>query len=114
MGLNIRIYQICIPKQRVLVKKKEQKELDDSLKAKREEERAEQKTLVKYEGMTGREKRIAMLTAERAALLQTADTLKSGAKAVVNASQQKEKDWAIHGGIANGIAGACCRSSNGT
>lgn len=89
----------------VLVKKKEQKELDDSLKAKREEERAEQKTLVKYEGMTGREKRIAMLTAERAALLQTADTLKSGAKAVMNASQQKEKDWAIHGGIANGIAG---------
>ena len=60
---------------------------------------------MKYEGMTGREKRIAMLTAERAALLQTADTLKSGAKAVMNASQQKEKDWAIHGGIANGIAG---------
>lgn len=88
-----------------LVKKKAQKELDDSLKAKREEERAEQKTLVKYEGITGREKRIAMLTAERAALLQTADTLKSGAKAVMNASQQKEKDWAIHGGIANGIAG---------
>lgn len=60
---------------------------------------------MKYEGITGREKRITMLTAERAALLQKADTLKSGAKAVMNASQQKEKDWAVHGGIANGIAG---------
>lgn len=90
---------------KVLFEKKKQKELDDSLKAKREEERAEQKVLVKYEGLIGREKRIAMLTAEREALLQKADTLKNGAKAVMSASQQKEKDWAIHGGIANGIAG---------
>lgn len=60
---------------------------------------------MKYEGLIGREKRIAMLTAEREALLQKADTLKNGAKAVMSASQQKEKDWAVHGGIANGIAG---------
>lgn len=90
---------------KILVIKKEQKEQDASLKAQKEEERLEQKSLVEYEGLTGREKRIAMLTAEREALLQKAETLKSGAKAVMNASQQKEKDWAVHGGIANGIAG---------
>jgi UPF0716 family protein affecting phage T7 exclusion len=43
--------------------------------------------LNKYAGYTGRNKRIQMLTDER------------------NACQQKEKDWALHGGIASGIAG---------
>lgn len=50
-------------------------------------------------------KRIAILSAERADALERAKTLRAGAQAIMSASQQKEHDWAIHGGIASGIAG---------
>jgi hypothetical protein len=61
--------------------------------------------LNKYAGYTGRNKRIQMLTDERNACLEREKTLERGSQYIVNASQQKEKDWALHGGIASGIAG---------
>ena len=74
-----------------------------------EQMKAEEKTafdeLNKYSDLKGRDKRIAILTAERAEALSSAQTLRAGAQAVMSASQQKEHDWAIHGGIASGIAG---------
>ena len=90
---------------KALSENKSATEHNASLDAKRKEEREEQKILNQYAFLTGREKRIAMLTASRQAYLQQADTLRKGAHAVMNASQQKEKSWALHGGLAEGLAG---------
>ena len=76
-----------------------------ALNAKKDEERSQYNELNKYADLKGRDKRIAILSAERAAALESAKTLRAGAQAIMSASQQKEHDWAIHGGIANGIAG---------
>ncbi|SEA49776.1 hypothetical protein SAMN05216349_11463 [Oribacterium sp. KHPX15] len=76
-----------------------------ALNAKKDEERIEYNELNKYSGFKGRDKRIAILSAERTAALESAKTLRNGAQAIMGASQQKEHDWAIHGGIASGIAG---------
>ena len=76
-----------------------------ALNAKKDEERSECNELNKYSGLNGRDKRIAILSAERADALERAKTLRAGAQAIMSASQQKEHDWAIHGGIASGIAG---------
>lgn len=76
-----------------------------ALNAKKDEERSEYNELNKYSGLNGRDKRIAILSAERADALERAKTLRAGAQAIMSASQQKEHDWAIHGGIASGIAG---------
>ena len=46
-----------------------------------------------------------MLQADRAQELSASSTLRNGASALIHASQQKEIDWATHGGIASGIAG---------
>ena len=62
--------------------------------------------LRKYSNLTGRNKRIAMLTDERDEAKNKAEVLRNGSLALMRASQQKELDWAVHGGIASGIAGA--------
>lgn len=71
----------------------------------RAEELAKHTSLTRYTSFHGREKRIAMLSDERAALLQKAESLRKGADLAWNDSQQKEIDWAVQGGIASGIAG---------
>ncbi len=72
---------------------------------KKAEEKNQYAELIEYLSFKGRDKRIAILSAERADALKSAKTLRAGAQAVMSASQQKEHDWAIHGGIASGIAG---------
>lgn len=76
-----------------------------ALNAKKEEERKQYNLLNRFSELKGRDKRIAILTSEREEALQSAKTLRAGASALMSASQQKEHDWAIHGGIASGIAG---------
>lgn len=72
---------------------------------KKDEERKQYNELNKYSNYKGRDKRIAMLSDEMVDALKSAETLRAGAQAIMSASQQKEHDWAIHGGIASGIAG---------
>lgn len=76
-----------------------------ALRQKKQAERSKQMELERYAGYSGRSKRIAILQAERQEALQSAKTLRDGASALLSATQQKEHDWAIHGGIASGIAG---------
>lgn len=79
-------------------KRKEMEEL-------REQERAKHAHLTSYADQTGRNKRIRMLSDQRTLKLAEAERMKQGSLALVQSSQQKEHDWATHGGIASGIAG---------
>lgn len=68
-------------------------------------ERLQYKKTAQFSRFSGRDKRIAMLTAEMEEANRSADGLWAVSKGIASASQQKEHDWAIHGGIASGIAG---------
>ena len=71
----------------------------------RNHERSLCKEYTRYAELRGREKRIAMLTDEQKGALETAKRISAGMDAAIGATQQKEHDWATHGGIASGIAG---------
>lgn len=90
---------------KVAVDKRKQNDKNAKLNEKKKKERAECAKLERFSTFKGRDKRIAMLSEEREEELKSAKTLRDGAMAVMNATQQKEHDWAIHGGIASGIAG---------
>lgn len=75
------------------------------LNKKKEEEKKEYAAMNKYANYTGRNKRIAILEDIRQEALRNEQLMANGFSAVVSASQQKEKNWAIAGGIAEGIAG---------
>ena len=77
-------------------------ELFDSRK---KEEQAQCAELEKYSKYTGREKLIAMLTDQRNAELAAVKSIQNGSNALINSTQQKEQSWAVHGGIASGLAG---------
>ena len=76
--------------------------LADQRKREEQEKRDE---LEKYAGFTGRDKLIAMLTDQRNAELAAAGTIRNGSNALYNSTQQKEKSWAVHGGVASALAG---------
>lgn len=90
---------------KVAVDKRKQNDKNAKLNEKKKKERAECAKLERFSTFKGRDKRIAMLSEEREEELKSAKTLRDGAMAVMNATQQKEHDWAVHGGIASGIAG---------
>ena len=71
----------------------------------REKEEMEFSQLDAYSQYFGRDKKIAMLTTQINALLGTASSVQQGASNFLNSTQQREHDWATHGGIASGIAG---------
>lgn len=75
------------------------------LEEKRAEERQEFERLNKYADLTGKAKRIAMLTDRAAELRKEAKSQDQYADMLMRSGQQKERDWATWGGIANGIAG---------
>ena len=77
----------------------------DKLQAKRCEERKLYEELNRYSNFVGKDKRIAMLSDRAAELRNKAENQKKSAKAIISSGQQKERDWAIWGGIADGIAG---------
>lgn len=71
----------------------------------RNTEEKEYKELTKYSTLEGRNKRVAILKDKQAYYYKQANILRKGMELVINDSQQKEIDWATHGGIASGIAG---------
>lgn len=75
------------------------------LEKKRAEELQEFERLNKYADLTGKDKRIAMLTDRATELRKKAEEQARAASAFMQIGQQKERDWATWGGIANGIAG---------
>ena len=90
---------------RMLVDKDAVMKEQAALEEKKSEERLYAAELEQYGSLSGRSKRIAYLSDKRAEELSAAKTLRDGANAVMKASQQKEHDWALLGGIADGIAG---------
>ena len=75
------------------------------LEEKRAEERKEFERLNKYSDLTGKAKRIAMLTDRAAELRAEAKIQDQYAQMLMRSGQQKERDWALWGGVADGIAG---------
>ena len=75
------------------------------LEEKRAEEREEFNRLNKYSDLTGKAKRITMLTDRAAELREKAKSQDRYADMLMRSGQQKERDWATWGGIADGIAG---------
>lgn len=75
------------------------------LEEKRAEERQEFERLNKYSDLTGKAKRIAMLTDRAAELRKEAKNQDQYANMLMRSGQQKERDWGTWGGIADGIAG---------
>ena len=71
----------------------------------RNAERAEYNVLTKYANYTGREKRKIMLGDQAAELRAQAKKSSDSAESYMRLGYQKESDWAIMGGIANGLAG---------
>ena len=61
--------------------------------------------LTKYASFEGREKRVAILSDTQRQYYKKAAELEKGMRLLTHASQQKEINWATHGGIASGIAG---------
>jgi len=77
----------------------------NKLEERRAEEREEFERLNKYSDLTGKAKRIAMLTDRAAELRAKAKSQKQYAEMLMRSGQQKEHDWATWGGIANGLGG---------
>ena len=86
---------------------KKQQERELALNKIRVEERTKCEEAEKYAGYSGREKRIAMLS-DQYKIAQKNAYLMSQAPSVLTTplvSTPRDTDWAIHGGIASGIAG---------
>ena len=77
----------------------------DLLAKKREAERSEIGKLTKYAELYGKDKRLGMLKAQADELRRDEHKKRETANLAVRLSQEKEKDWAIMGGIADGLAG---------
>lgn len=75
------------------------------LEEKRAEERKEFQRLNQYADLTGKDKRITMLSDRAAELRKKAKDDKEFADMLMRSGQRKEQDWAVWGGIANGLAG---------
>lgn len=74
-------------------------------RAKRIEELHTLEEKMRYFGLHGKEKRVAMLNALRQEALRKAKEAENAKAFVQHTLIQKEHDWAVHGGIASGIAG---------
>lgn len=79
--------------------------LGEKQQALQKQQQIEFDALNKYSNLYGRNKRIKMLNDIRNYYNHCAEILRSAAHGMVNASQQKEIDLALHGGIVAGLAG---------
>lgn len=68
-------------------------------------ERQEYETLTKYSNLYGKSKKLSMLRDQRDALLKQAKSSDSYAEFMIRSTQKAESDWAVLGGIANGLGG---------
>ncbi len=80
-------------------------ERQKSIQDLKDEETRRCASLDKYSDLYGRDKRIEMINDELRETRASIERSIAAERAVISASQQKEQDWAIHGGIASGIAG---------
>ena len=78
---------------------------DKKLNKKREEEKEVFEQLNRYSDLYGKNKKIAMLTDRMNELRKLADSVERGADTFLKSTQQQERNWALWGGIADGIAG---------
>lgn len=104
-GLQFTDIKELFSKSEAALSRSKQKKKDEAFDNKKAEEKKMFDSLNRYSDKKGRDNRIAMLQSERARALLEANNLRTGANNMMRASQQKEIDWATHGGIANGIAG---------
>lgn len=79
--------------------------VEKRIETKRAEERQEFERLNKYSDLTGKDKRIAMLRDRAAELQRAAKNQEQYTNMLIRSVQEKERDWAIWGGAASGIAG---------
>ncbi len=77
----------------------------DAENAQRESEKALHAELTRFAGYQGKEKRIAMLEAERIHYMQEYARYRKAYDTGITIGQEKEIDWATRGGIISGIAG---------
>ena len=77
----------------------------DQLNTAKEKEKNQYAKLNMYSSKSGRDKRIAMLSDEKAEVLKDVKAIKGTVSALISASQQKEQNWGMRAGIANGMAG---------
>lgn len=86
----------------------EEAERQRKFEERKQEEKTKYAELTQYAEFVGRDKRLKMLTdmqLEYVGKLQKLGALGGRVQSIANASMQREKDWAVHGGIASGIAG---------
>lgn len=79
-----------------------QKDLSDL----QSEEQEKFDALIRYAQCSGKQKTLQILNDRKNELLGQASSIDGGASQMLRGTQEKEKDWAVMGGIANGIAGA--------
>ena len=82
-----------------------QQMLSDRLLALQKTEREEYYKLNRYSSLFGRDKRIAMLTDRMNELRKLSSDMQKNSDLLMRATIQKESDWAVWGGIADGLAG---------
>lgn len=78
---------------------------EERLERIRKEEQIEYENLIQYSDFSGRDKRIAMLSDIANKLMEEAAKADKLSTAVMSIGQEKERDWATLGGIANGLGG---------
>lgn len=71
----------------------------------RNAERQEYNKLTQYSSLHGKDKKLAMLRDQRDTLLSQAKSSETYADFMIRTTQQAEADWALLGGIANGLGG---------
>ncbi len=79
--------------------------MTEKLDKQRQKEQKEYNCLIKYAEYYGRDKKKAILTDRMNELRNKADLLDHTANTLIKSGQQRERDWATWGGIADGIAG---------
>lgn len=68
-------------------------------------EHQEYNKLTKYSSLYGKDKKLTMLSDQRDTLLSQAKSSESYADFMIRTTQKAESDWALLGGIANGLGG---------
>ena len=86
-------------------KKTSQNYINSELSRLKQIERKKSNELTRYSNLHGKEKTRVMLIDIINKLSNDKESLERGAQAFLSLGLEKEKDWALHGGIASGIAG---------
>ena len=104
---GIKFKNICIlfEESEALSEGDRQASVKKSLNSQKELESKKYADIARYTGLKGREKQITMLSDDLKIARDKATDMYNGAMSFMNSTQVKENDWAVQGGIANGIAG---------